>query len=89
LRAEVFLLIFVPPGPDRCPVTAAVIYIYFSILRKHQVKSRGSSLAIYFIITGMSEWKKVNAGLFKMYEVVQVGQPKLYILNGITHRLKF
>ena len=47
--------------------------LYFlSIMRIHQVK-RGPfhehSSQLYAIATGVATWKKVNSGLFKMYEV--------------------
>jgi hypothetical protein len=53
------------------PLSPTNLY-FLSIMRIHEVK-RGPfhehSSQLYSIATGVATWKKVNSGLFKMYEV--------------------
>jgi hypothetical protein len=55
------------------PLSPTNLY-FLSIMRIHQVK-RGPfhehSSQLYAIATGVATWRKVNSGLFKMYEVRQ------------------
>ncbi|KAG5221391.1 Serine/threonine-protein phosphatase 2A activator [Salix suchowensis] len=68
------------------PLPATNLY-FMSIMRIHEVK-RGPfhehSSQLYAIATGVPNWRKVNSGLFKMYEV---GQPLPIDLLQLNHNV--